>query len=910
MMTAPYYFYWGKAKPETDFGPGFHLFPYHCLDVAAVAAVWWDASPVIQRSFLQRSVLSTEQTRAWVLFFVALHDVGKLDVRFQLKAAQVWQALNPSYQPSDTRLTFEQCRTYYHGPAGLYWLDNELDAILAGEKSTESVDPVEGFDIFAALSCQTSLNAKQAWLPWLEKVTGHHGHLVKYDANADASLPSYCAPYFSEHDRTARRAWIERCAELFLAPVGLNLEDQPPAPSPLLSGFCSIADWLGSASSEQNFCYVDHASDLKRYFQDRCEQDAPDVLDNAGLIGKSKPYRGIKALLKKGFEPHQLQVLVDQLPQRSGLTLIEAPTGSGKTETAVAQAWRLLDAGLAESIVFALPTQATANAMLKRLERLSTLLFGTPEVVLAHGYARFNRDFAKLRTRALTAQGKDEAWAECSSWLAQSRKRAFLGQVGVCTIDQVLTSVLPVKHGFIRGFGLGRSILIVDEVHAYDAYMYGLLKHVLKEQKASGGSAILLSATLPDKQRRELMAAWETVGDESQLLLKRSSSDPETLPYPLVTCCHQAFESFDLQHQPDQLPSPRKVEVEIHTTPEMQADEVLLQRICGAASQGANVVLVLNLVADAQVITQRLRQLTDRPVHLFHARYTFGHRQNIEHKVLKLFGDDATSRGQILVATQVVEQSLDVDFDWMITQLCPVDLLFQRMGRLHRHAHKNSVRPQSHSQPLCTVLLPEHGDYGVHGKIYKNVRLLWRTEQKLRALGSVPLCFPDAYRSWVESVYAEKSWGNEPEDIEDAYRAFCDEVETIQRISADMMVRSAMNPIPDDEDHVRAVTRDGEMSLSLVPYVDSLEGKHLLNGQKWDSLDEAARPEALAMSSVSVPGNWWHHWLKNYVPENLEGPIWLSMILVNDGWEAELGRWKLRYTKEFGMERVDGSAKG
>lgn len=912
MVIAPYWSYWGKAKSDNDAELNYHLFPYHCLDVAAVAAVWWDKSHVIQRSFLQSSGLSAEQTRAWLLFFVALHDIGKLDVRFQLKAEKAWQALNPGYRPSDTHLMFDKCRSYYHGPAGLYWLGSELEEILTDKKAIEAGDDFDPFGM--PESSSDSFSARQAWLPWLEAVTGHHGHIVKSELNDETSLPGFCAPHFKECDREARRAWVEQCADLFLAPAGLSLADEPPQPSSLLAGFCSITDWLGSASSEQHFRYQSQAADCRTYFQARCEQDAPRVLASTGLIGQSKTYGGVRALLKKGFEPRQLQTLVDRLPQHAGLTLIEAPTGSGKTETAVAQAWRLLDAGLAESIVFALPTQATANAMLKRLERLSTLLFGTPEVVLAHGNARFNRDFAELRSRALTAQGQDEAWAECSAWLAQSRKRAFLGQVGVCTIDQVLTSVLPIKHRFIRGFGLGRSVLIVDEVHAYDTYMYGLLKHVLKAQKAAGGSALLLSATLPGRQRRELLASWaehENTGNPPLgKTAQQGSISPESLPYPLVTCCDQRIQFFDLNDQPDQLPKPRDVAIETYVSKAMQADEALLLRICEAAGRGANVVLVLNLVADAQKITRRLREMTECPVHLFHARYTFQHRQTIEQSVLELFGDEAISRGQILVATQVVEQSLDVDFDWMITQLCPVDLLFQRLGRLHRHAHKNGMRPSDFSQPLCTVLLPDDGDYGVHGKIYANMRVLWRTEQKLSALLEAPLCFPEAYRGWVESVYAESPWGNEPEYVEAAYKTFCDEVETIKRISAEMMVRSAMNPLPDDDDHVRAVTRDGEMSLSLVPCMETPEGRRLLDGKVWGRLNDDARPEALAMNSVGVPASWWNKWLKQYLPDNNEGPLWLQMIPTEDGWEAEFGRWKLRYTKELGMERIDGSVNG
>lgn len=193
----------------------------------------------------------------------------------------------------------------------------------------------------------------------------------------------------------------------------------------------------------------------------------------------------------------------------------------------MAYAWCLLDKGLADSIIFALPTQATANAMLKRLETCAPLIFNDQtNLVLAHGKAAFNEDFWHLKSsyRQRTEQGKEEARVQCAECLSSSRKRVFLGQIGVCTVDQVLISVLPVRHKFVRGFGLGKSILIVDEVHAYDSYMYGLLEEVLKQQHVAGGSALLFSATLPHHQREALSKTWGG-----------SLSCQEKSPYPLVT---------------------------------------------------------------------------------------------------------------------------------------------------------------------------------------------------------------------------------------------------------------------------------------------------------------------------------------------------------------------------------------
>jgi len=531
----------------------------------------------------------------------------------------------------------------------------------------------------------------------------------------------------------------------------------------MLAGFCSVSDWLGSS---ELFTYDDQpCDDLTQWYECRLEI-AKKTLQEAGVISQIRPYQSINALLN-GYPPRQVQCLVEQLPKVQGLTLIEASTGSGKTETALAYAWQLLALGLADSIVFALPTQATANAMLKRLEKAAPLLFANQtNVVLAHGRAKYEQNFIDLKQacRPHTAQGQEEAWVQCGNWLAQSRKRVFLGQIGVCTVDQVLVSVLPVKHKFVRGFGIGRSVLIIDEVHAYDSYMYGLLDAVLEQQRLAGGSAILLSATLPFHQKAQLAKAWGC-----ELATANQA-------YPLISHCSAGQTAlFDLAEQPDQQPKPTSVQLELIKTPHLLPDDDFIQRLLDAVVQGAQVCLVCNLVAVAQQLYQQIldrieqdQRFSEDQFLLFHSRFIFADRQKKEQAVLNLFGAepvpaDARSKGHLLIATQVVEQSLDLDFDWMITQLCPVDLLFQRMGRLHRHARS---RPEYHAQPVCTVLLPTEEDYELHELIYGNSRVLWRTQQCLQQAEQETesqISFPAAYRDWIEPVYNEEAWQDEPE---------------------------------------------------------------------------------------------------------------------------------------------------
>ncbi|SEM66720.1 CRISPR-associated helicase, Cas3 family [Syntrophus gentianae] len=877
-----YFRYWGKAQQSNEQGVDFHLLVYHCLDVAAVVAEWWASSPAICRSFCSLSDLTTEQTKAWMLFFTALHDYGKFDVRFQFRSKPAWHLLHPESHSYGLLPSEYDCKHYYHGESGLFWFMRDHDVFFG----LDSGNVTEGLD-FLDDPIESPSERWLLWKVWLESVTGHHGHIKPAECVPDMTLPSDCDRRFADLDRKARTQWFEMLAQIFLKPVGLSLEDSPPPCSPLMAGLCSVADWLGSRCNSQNFSYRSQATNLEAYFEEKLDNDAYRILEFAGVISRPQTYSDVNVLLKKGHIARSVQTLVDDMPLKAGLTIVEAPTGSGKTEAALSYAWRLVDAGFADSIVFALPTQATANAMLGRIEQLATKLFGEhPNVLLAHGSARFNKEFVALKHAGLEGYEKEDGWVQCSEWLAESRKRVFLGQIGVCTVDQVLISVLPVRHRFVRGFGLGRSVLIVDEVHAYDAYMYGLLEEVLKQQKEAGGSVILLSATLPEQQRRQLCTAWSAILDNQE----------EDVPYPLVTWTDGGV-TTPIVLDPVQRPNNVTVKLEPLLVSEMKPDDSLLRRVVVAAEAGAQVAIVCNLVDVAQGLVRAFQSMTSVKVDLFHARYCYSHRREKELAAIQYFGPDGErSEGRILVATQVVEQSLDVDFDWLITQLCPIDLLFQRIGRLHRHVRSN--RPSGFETPCCTVLLPKDDDYGLHGLIYANTRVLWRTAMKILSASGGNIVFPDAYRTWIEPVYRDKPWGTEPEAVEKGYEKFKYEIEEIQRYKARFMVKTAMNPFADTDEHVMAMTRDGDMNLVVVPYCWTTKGKRLMDGTMFELLDEYSQLECLALNSVGVPKSW-----QRYFEESEEGRYWLAMEQNGDGYRGCSKGVTFHYHKDMGLEK-------
>lgn len=852
--------YWGKARESEQNRAPYHLLAYHALDVAAVTDVWWRHSSVIRQRFCLATGLDEAQTRAWTLFFIALHDYGKWDIRFQLKAPEALKALFPEFEPDMA----EPDRHYYHGSGGYAWFFRE-DANYLG-LSEEQGD---------------------AWQPWLRAVTGHHGNLPD---SAEMNLP-LAESFIIERDRQARLEWLQVLEALFLEPAALDLQSLPPACPDMLAGFCAVSDWLGS--NDQHFCYESQGYAMPDYWQ-LARERARLAFAESGLFRAALGAGGMEQLFSDK-RPRQLQTLVDALPVAPGLTIVEAPTGSGKTEMALAYASKLLAVGVAESVVFALPTQATANAMLQRLEDVAGKLYADgPSVVLAHGKARYNPNFDALRQAALrlTVQKEDaerDASVQCVQWLGASRKRAFLGQIGVCTVDQVLLSVLPVRHQFVRAFGVRKSVLIIDEIHAYDAYMYGLLSRVLSGQRLAGGSAVLLSATLPMQQKELLAAAW---GGNLP-----PTDNPETASYPLIT--HVTHEDqvtlYDLPEE-DQ-PALYQVQIERHITSDLFPDDALCRRMIDAAERGALVGVVCNLVAVAQELAGKLRTMTTIPVDLFHARFRFEDRQSHELDAIARYGNrPERSRGRILVATQVIEQSLDLDFDWLISQLCPVDLLFQRLGRLHRHVRDE--RPMGFEQPCCTVLLPAGDKYGLHAVVYSCERVLWRTQQLLMQHDTV--VFPEAYRQWIERVYQVDPWTDEPEAITDGYDKFVLNDEG-RYFSARQLSKADAAPWHDTEGAASRLTRDSDSNLNVLLVQETSAGFALLNGQLIAALGDDERDEAINLNTVGVP-NSWARWLG--VPQ--DGTYHLVLQGSSGGeWKAEQHGKRFHYSRNLGLRMFE-----
>jgi CRISPR-associated endonuclease/helicase Cas3 len=341
--------------------------------------------------------------------------------------------------------------------------------------------------------------------------------------------------------------------------------------------------------------------------------------------------------------------------------------------------------------------------------------------------------------------------AYCAAWLADNRKKSCLAAVGVGTVDQTLLAVLPSRYQALRLLGLGRSVLVVDEVHAYDPYMHGLLKRLLAFHAAQGGSAILLSATLPRHMRRELVQAYsEGLGGPAPPLRRDD--------YPLATAVSRG--------QVEETPLDVREGTAREVAAELCHDEAaMLGEIRRAVSAGACCCWVRNTVGDASAACETLRrELPEARVGLFHARFAMCDRLSIEDDARSRFGPGSIQserEGRVLVATQVVEQSLDLDFDLVLSDLAPIELLIQRAGRCCRHVRED--RPAGYGRARLVVLSPEPeeecgadwytGLFPQGAYVYPFHGRMWLAARLLAEKGSIRL--PEDARFYLEAVYGE-----------------------------------------------------------------------------------------------------------------------------------------------------------
>lgn len=475
------------------------------------------------------------------------------------------------------------------------------------------------------------------------------------------------------------------------------------------------------------------------------------------------------------YAPREAQVktMALGLPPEGGLTILESETGSGKTEAALGRFMQLFHAGLVDGMVFALPTRTAATQLHGRVhgavERAFPDAASRPPVVLAvPGYLQVDDDHGqRLPGFEVLWNDDDKERARHRGWAAEQPKRYLAGAIVVGTIDQVLLSSLRVGHAHLRATALLRHLLVVDEVHASDAYMNRILEEVLRFHIQAGGHAFLMSATLGTHVRRRLEQAALGVGAVAGV--DRSLKAALATPYPVI---HDAARGRAPALHAVTAPGLQKT---ITVTLDPCADDpgAIAARALADARSGARVLVLRNTVTDAIATQLALEELTkpeDRPllfrvgeiVTLHHARFARDDRGRLDDAIEERFGKSAPAHGGVVaVATQTVQQSLDLDADILYTDLAPMDVLLQRFGRVHRHPDlRNPDRPTGFDRPRAVVMIGEKplgmslrgkgeasGKHGV-GTVYEDVLILEATRRRIELHGVLEI--PAQNRELVE----------------------------------------------------------------------------------------------------------------------------------------------------------------
>lgn len=567
----------------------------------------------------------------------------------------------------------------------------------------------------------------------LEKGWGGHAGVSQLAAQA-LGVPDYVPEILGQHhgfapsvagmratdEKFGGMAWQAEREKLVQALKRALQEDWPEIPNyataRLIAGLTSVADWIGSG---------EHFDNPDDDWQPKISQ----ALDEAGFVQPA--YRKQLSFTDVfGFEPRDAQRLLFEQVSGPGVYVLEAPMGLGKTEAALYAAYQMLEKGQASGIYFALPTQLTSN---KIFERFNQFL----EQILSEDCQ--HRSLLLHANAWLFDTEMGEEGRPGGAWFNQA-KRGLLAPFAVGTIDQALMAAMNVKHGFVRAFGLAGKVVILDEVHTYDAYTGTLMDALISLLRQLDCTVIVLSATLNQERRQDLMACETTSTD-----------------YPLITALPNPIGSVVEVAVP--VDGSQTVTISLQHDETTAVEEALLR-----AEQGQQVLWIENTVKEAQ---ERYLQLAERArslgadCGLLHSRYSFADRQAIEDRWVNLFGkpgwqdNQRQQQGRILIGTQVLEQSLDIDADFLVSRFAPTDMLLQRFGRLWRHA---DTPRNPHARQEAWLLVPELdraiesplAAFGASAYVY-NPYVLCRSLEVWNRLEQVAL--PGDIRPLIEATY-------------------------------------------------------------------------------------------------------------------------------------------------------------
>ncbi|MBF0138045.1 MAG: CRISPR-associated helicase Cas3' [Magnetococcales bacterium] len=740
--------FWAKRQ-EDSACIHWHPLVHHCLEVASVLHALMETG--VMRKRLARAVARDDFTPQQVVRLAVLaawHDAGKCNLGFQ----EQYDEIIPPWQT--------------HGHV------REIFKLIFDSPSGQ-----EGCQAMELAAMEKWLQNPDDLIYWLWSVFCHHGRPLAGDPFFQG-MPSR-----SELKKISSKVWLKNSRRDPLAgllelskamrqvfPDAFRAVPDPLPLTPplqhLFNGLLTLADWIGS-DADRFFPYAESqeipAADLLRQKSRLALQHLGYDTTDARTNLKQKPI--IFSDLFGYATPNPIQQKMAGLdPDPNGnIVILEAETGAGKTEAALLYFLKLFQEGLVDGLYFALPTRAAAVQIHARVQQAVATALGPdhPPVVLAvPGYLQVDEVRGVRLPSSATLWSDDQDRYRYRGWAAEHPKRYFAAAIAVGTVDQVLLSALSVPHAHMRAAALSRLLLVVDEVHASDAYMTTILQEVITRQVAVGGHVLLMSATLGSAIRTRFLH-----GPRAEL------PPPEVAaatPYPLITTQRSTQNQWPVPGE-----GLGKV---VHISPLNLADdtEIVAAMALTAARAGARVLVIRNTVhwvietqmqleAQAGSESNLLMQCMHKPAP-HHARFAAGDRKLLDAAVTKGLGKQANRNGGLVViSSQTTEQSLDIDADYLITDLCPMDVLLQRIGRLHRHPR--TQRPEGYAHPRLVLLLPENELDGYleangqvaqsamghgWGSIYDDMRVLAATWETLAATPSITI--PADNRRLVEAV--------------------------------------------------------------------------------------------------------------------------------------------------------------
>lgn len=683
----------------------------------------------------------------------------------------------------------------------------------------------------------------------------------------------------------------------------------------LLCGLLIVSDWLASDESKFPLIDTEEFPDGDVYPLDRFENAVdkiklPDAWESESIKISDADFEHCF-----GFSMNEVQKNVIEAAENcngAGLFILEAPMGIGKTEAALSAAEILAVKCEKDGLFFGLPTQATANGIFERVKNWAELQSceGFRSIELAHGSAEFQSEYIKIKENSSRVFSDDSGLAVHPFF--DGKKSALLADFVVGTVDRLLMCALKKKHFMMLHLGLSQKVVIVDECHAYDAYMNRYLDRALSWLHEYGAPVILLSATLPPERRLSLVNAY-----------LRSELTEDNLPkteYPRLTYTEK--DSVKAISLPLNIPS-KTVRIL------RECDELVIDEIKRAVSAGACVGVICNTVNRAQCFAQMAREIDGAEVILYHARFVVPDRIEREEMLKNAVGKLSTTairKGKVVVGTQVLEQSLDIDFDILITDLCPMDLLLQRLGRLHRHRRK---RPAGYENAECIVLGTEELN-SASEKMYTKW-LLMRT----RKLLPDTVTLPDEIDRLVCDTYKE----TEPESDEEAaaLKEYNDRREGKESMAGAFLMPAPRdgkynndlhsllkNEIEDDDNKATASVRGGDPSIDVIVLVRRNDGGLELlpwhsNGVVYSSgiCPPESECKLIARQKLRLPSIFCQRWnirdtiiaLETADKElvGFQKSHWLRgelFLLLDENLTAELCGYKVTYSQNSGLECI------